>query len=642
MDKFDQMVEAIEETEDMVECKECFDLFPKADCTKMDHGYICPTCGQGAAHDISDVSFTDITTDLYSQEFPDVMDYDTEFKAQVDEKRPDYDIDTMVDILIKDEFDAIDSYEVADEVIQHAAGDEEIKDDLLDAIEHIKEEEEEHIEELNAAAGRVEAEEDESEKDDDEKASDDDEDDSEKDSEDEDDKEDDKGEDEKKDEEIDEALDSEPKPEGTELDEVLDSAASEELEEKKSDASMFKKLFKPVKESLTWICVYDGNEIGTVEADTEEEAADKMQQEYPEYHYGAYDGCFEVYLDEACKDHKAINHTEDEKEVLNEDSLVEWPMTKGKARNEVEQVFDKGFLVYNPKDPQTQRRTDNLADALATCKAMSKKYPKDKVYIAPLAIDTDKLAGYDSAVQKLINQPEGKKLAGAIVIMLGGKETHNTIKQFAKFKKNIDKQDKVINKRSSSPTEEDPSDVEVLEPKTKSPKVRIDAEEVETEETETEVEVSKEEKVVPKSDPVPEPELEADSEVTAESDPVETPVEKKPSKREIKRTKLQAQREKNKQIKGAIGKALAASGVSEADVSKIIKGIKDDAMMQLRKDLLGESLTEEFEEEATVECVWCNHTLPKSECRKEVDMGWLCDRCERAINSRGETLTFEQ
>ena len=40
MDKFEQMVETIEEAEDMVECKECFDLFPKAECTKMDHGAI--------------------------------------------------------------------------------------------------------------------------------------------------------------------------------------------------------------------------------------------------------------------------------------------------------------------------------------------------------------------------------------------------------------------------------------------------------------------------------------------------------------------------------------------------------------------------------------------------------------------------
>ena len=40
----DNLVETMEENEDMVECKECFDLFPKADCVKLDIGYICPTC----------------------------------------------------------------------------------------------------------------------------------------------------------------------------------------------------------------------------------------------------------------------------------------------------------------------------------------------------------------------------------------------------------------------------------------------------------------------------------------------------------------------------------------------------------------------------------------------------------------------
>jgi hypothetical protein len=46
---------------------------------------------------------------------------------------------------------------------------------------------------------------------------------------------------------------------------------------------------------ITWICAFEGKEIGTVEAATEEEAGEKMQRKYPEYPYGLYDGCFEVY-----------------------------------------------------------------------------------------------------------------------------------------------------------------------------------------------------------------------------------------------------------------------------------------------------------------------------------------------------------
>lgn len=54
-------------------------------------------------------------------------------------------------------------------------------------------------------------------------------------------------------------------------------------------------------------------------------------------------------------------------------------------------------------------------------------------------------------------------------------------------------------------------------------------------------------------------------------------------------------------------------------------------------------LVEEMEKnEDTVECTCCNELFDKSECHKEVDLGYLCSRCETAIKSRGETLTFEE
>jgi hypothetical protein len=63
-----------------------------------------------------------------------------------------------------------------------------------------------------------------------------------------------------------------------------------------------------------------------------------------------------------------------------------------------------------------------------------------------------------------------------------------------------------------------------------------------------------------------------------------------------------------------------------------------------------EQLVEEMEEnEDTVECAWCEDLFDKSECRYEVGaggpddgLGWLCSRCEMAIKSRGETLTFRE
>lgn len=54
-------------------------------------------------------------------------------------------------------------------------------------------------------------------------------------------------------------------------------------------------------------------------------------------------------------------------------------------------------------------------------------------------------------------------------------------------------------------------------------------------------------------------------------------------------------------------------------------------------------LVEEMEEnEDMVECTWCRDLFDKSECRYEVNLGWLCSRCEAAIKSRGETLTFKE
>ena len=56
-----------------------------------------------------------------------------------------------------------------------------------------------------------------------------------------------------------------------------------------------------------------------------------------------------------------------------------------------------------------------------------------------------------------------------------------------------------------------------------------------------------------------------------------------------------------------------------------------------------EQLVEAMEEnEDEVECTWCNELFGKDQCRKEVNLGWLCDRCQAAIKSRGESLTFRE
>jgi hypothetical protein len=54
-------------------------------------------------------------------------------------------------------------------------------------------------------------------------------------------------------------------------------------------------------------------------------------------------------------------------------------------------------------------------------------------------------------------------------------------------------------------------------------------------------------------------------------------------------------------------------------------------------------MVEEMEEnEDEVECKWCDELYDKSECRYEVNLGWLCPYCIDEMKSRGETLTFRE
>lgn len=71
--------------------------------------------------------------------------------------------------------------------------------------------------------------------------------------------------------------------------------------------------------------------------------------------------------------------------------------------------------------------------------------------------------------------------------------------------------------------------------------------------------------------------------------------------------------------------------------------VPDNFRKPIPTDMSIDALVEEMEEnEDTVECKWCEELFDKSECRYEVDLGWLCGRCEAAIKSRGETLTFRE
>ena len=85
------------------------------------------------------------------------------------------------------------------------------------------------------------------------------------------------------------------------------------------------------------------------------------------------------------------------------------------------------------------------------------------------------------------------------------------------------------------------------------------------------------------------------------------------------------------------------SETNDEAIERFNRNKLDEARKPIPEGMTIEQLVEEMEEnEDAVECTWCNDLFDKSECHKEVDLGWLCSRCEAAIKSRGEPLTFRE
>ena len=72
---FKEAVEKLEENEDEVECKVCFELGPKAEMKKLDIGYVCPKCAQEMqSHQGTNLDLID--SDPYDLEYDDPRDFD--------------------------------------------------------------------------------------------------------------------------------------------------------------------------------------------------------------------------------------------------------------------------------------------------------------------------------------------------------------------------------------------------------------------------------------------------------------------------------------------------------------------------------------------------------------------------------------
>ena len=176
----DALVEKLEENEDIVECKECFELFPKADCIKLEVGYLCPHCYKIHCNDKEctedePVALFDVADeDVFKVDFPEAEKFSFSDKNEMipDEPTPEVENEPIsepecvgpeceapveapvtkeetIDFLVKDEEEAIEGYEKAKvEIGTNPELDEQEKEKIFDTLEHIKGEEAEHIEEL--------------------------------------------------------------------------------------------------------------------------------------------------------------------------------------------------------------------------------------------------------------------------------------------------------------------------------------------------------------------------------------------------------------------------------------------------------------------------------------------------------------
>ena len=544
-ESLDNLVEDMEENEDMVECKECFDLFPKADCVKLAFGYICPCCNKSAEVADSDIfkiefpeyeKFSDTANDFDDSKLAmsdeDVARVNEPFEEPI-ENDPISTPEEAVPFLVNDEVEAVAGYEKAAEVV--ADSDLENKEDILDTIDHIKEEEEEHIEELQDLMP---------------------------------------------DKTDDEIVEVENEPISDEAKEIEEIAIDVEEPEILTEESELK----------TWICWYEGKDIGTVEAATEEEAAERMMIVYPEYQYNNTDWSVELadedYLTEHvnkectpiesdqklegtdnavvdCKVADVVTHSEDEKPVDCEGKKkpLEKPLTEGFM-----------FSLNNEED---------LAEFTKLCKEVGIKTIGDLDHFTKETASEpgnvlDKLKAYRKELGDEFKIKEELNL----------QHGYDHIKSVARLVHTaVDR----VTKDNRVGTRPDGTSFYVLSDK-------------------------------------------------RSANP--------------------------EQIKKTILDTLTENGYDPEVVQYLDKGqvygfvvdrIRATARMTLKYENLTESakFTKEEQEEfgidedgnsldsydTYVRCNWCDEIYTQDQCVFEANMGWLCDRCQSAITSRGEKLT---